>query len=163
MATSVIDGDVQVRGTLTPKGFSCPAGAIGSANFSGSDPLESAKQKHRHVGRLNQVHGSAAAAERRACHVARSAGSVLTVQAGVVVACVGDSTITVDVRKNGASILTGTITINNTHAAYAKVSGVVNTAAYVAGDVFEVVVTVSAGTGALGQGLFVDVVFDEAA
>lgn len=163
MAATVLDGDVDVRGTITPRGFACPASSVGSAGFSGSDPLVSSKRYHRHNRVFAQVHGSAASAERRAIHVAKGAGSVLVARAGVVVACIGDSTISVDVRLNGTTILTAPISIDSGDVAYAKVSGSIPVATYSAGDVLEVVVTVTAGTGTLGQGLFVDVVCDEAA
>ncbi len=143
------------------KEVTLPASCVGDTEFDATDPLTATQQEHRHTGRLSQVHGSAATAERRVVHVARGDGTVEAVRAGVVVACVGDSTITVDVKKNGTSILSATIGLDSGDAAYAKVDGTVSTAAYVAGDVFEVVVTVAAGTGTLGQGLFVDVVFTE--
>jgi len=53
--------------------------------------------------------------------------------------------------------------VDSGDAAFAKVAGTVTDDDYVAGDVFETVVTVSAGSGTLGQGVFVDLVFDEEA
>lgn len=85
------------------------------------------------------------------------------VRAGVSVACIGDSTITVDVRKNGTSILSSTIVLDNSNTAFAEESGSISTSSYAAGDDLEVVVTVSAGTGTLGQGLHVDLILNEAA
>jgi hypothetical protein len=45
--------------------------------------------------------------------------------------------VTVDLKKNGTSVLTSVVTITNAQAAYARVAGAIATAAYVAGDVFE--------------------------
>lgn len=163
MAVNVIDGDLTVRGTLAPTALNAPAGCIGDTQASGSSPLGVTKTTHRHVRTLAQVHGSAASAERRAVHRAHAAGTVAAVRVGVVVACIGDSTITVDVQKNGTTILSAPVVIDNANAAYAVEAGSVSVAAYVADDVFEVLVTVSAGTGTLGQGLTVDLILSEAA
>jgi hypothetical protein len=69
--------------------------------------------------------------------------------------------VTVDLRKNGTTILTSVITISVAQAAYARVAGAIASAAYIAGDVFELVVTATAGGGTLPQGLFVDTVLRE--
>lgn len=141
-----------------------PANSVGDNQFDADDPLSTTNQRHQHRGRLTQAHGTAATDERRVVHVARAAGTVTGVQAGAVVAATGDSTVTVDVLKNGTTVLTGVITLDSGDAAYAEVSGtVVTTGAedYAAGDVFEVVINATVGTGVLSQGVYADVVFDE--
>ncbi len=142
-----------------------PANCVGDANFTAASPLGVDKQGHQYLKGLAQVHGSAAAAERRVVHVARAAGVLDDFRAGVVVACTGNATVTVDLRKNGTTVLDAPIVLDNTNTAFAKEAAGVSAAAddYVAGDVFEVVVTVNAGTGALGQGLFAQGAFREAA
>ena len=140
-----------------------PAGSFGDPQIGAANPIDAAKLKHQYAPRLAQAHGTAATAERRVVHVARASGTVAAVEAGPVVAAVGDSTVSVDVRKNGTTILSAPITIDNGDAAYAKVAGAISSAAYVAGDVFEVVITVTAGTGTLPQGVFATAVFREGA
>lgn len=71
--------------------------------------------------------------------------------------------MTVDLKKNGTSVLTSTVTIDHTVAAYTQVAASIATNTYVAGDVFEVVVTATAGGGTLPQGLFVALITREAA
>lgn len=159
---SIIDGDLTVRGAVRPTTLKVPPGSVGDAGFSASDPLTAAKQEHQHQPAYAQAGGSAAADDRRVFHVAYAAGSVFSVRAGVTTACLGDSTITVDVQKNGATILSAPVVIDSTNAAYAREAASVATAAYAAGDVFEIVATVAAGTGTPGRGLFADVVFREA-
>lgn len=164
MATqNVIDGDLTVRGTFRCTSAGLPAASVGDNQFASSDPLSAAKQEHQHEEVVAQVHGTAAVTERRVLHVARGAGSVTAFRAGVVVANVGAATITVDLRKNGTTVLSAVVTLNNTHTAYTKVDGTVSVPTYVAGDVFEVVITATAGGGTLGQGLFAQGVFREAA
>lgn len=138
-----------------------PASSFGDTQIGTTNPIGANKVKHQHHKQLSQAHGSAAAAERRVVHVARAAGTVESFEAGVVVAAVGDSTATADLYKNGASILTAAVEIDSGDAAYAEVAGAISSAAYVAGDVFEVVVTVAAGTGTLPQGLYAAAVLRE--
>lgn len=138
-----------------------PDGSFGDSQMSASSPLLATKVKHQYVKVAAQVHGSAAAAERRVVHVARSSGEVTAFEAGIVVAAVGDSTVSVDLRKNGTTILSAPVSISSAQAAYAEVAGTISGGSYSAGDVFEVVITVTAGTGTLPQGLYADAVFRE--
>lgn len=147
--------DLTLRGTLFPAGFVPPDGCIGDDAWDAANPLAAVNQEHQHQRVFTQVHGSAATTERRVIHVARGDGSVVAVRAGVVVACVGAATIVIDVKKNGTTIMSSTITLDNTNTAYAIESGSVSVTSYVADDVFEVTVTATAGGGTLGQGLFV--------
>jgi hypothetical protein len=163
MAQSVTQGDLYVNGNLAAASFTAPTGSITDAMIQGNAGIDATKLDHQHQPVYAQPHGTAAITERQVIHVAKSAGEVVQIQAGVVVACVGAATITVDLRKNGTTVLTGAITIDNGDAAYAEVAGTVSVTTYVAGDVFEVVVTATAGGGTLGQGLYVAPVFREAA
>lgn len=165
MATvQTIDGDVQVRGNLRCVTINLPATCVGDAQVSGSSPITASKLQHQHSKTFAQANGSAAVAERRVIHIAYgAAGTVLAFRTGVVTVATGDSTVTVDLYKNGASILSATVTIDNTKAAFARTTATLSSASYVAGDIFEVVLTVSAGTGTLPQGLFADFVTTEAA
>src|SRR5262249_39085608 len=99
-------------------------------------------------------------------HVARGPGTLVDFAAGVSVAGVGwagGGQIVVDLLKNGVSILSAKPTILPAPAAFAILPGTISAAGYSANDVFEVVVTVTAGTGTIPQGLFVRAVFQEAA
>ncbi len=68
--------------------------------------------------------------------------------------CVGDATITVDLKVNGVSVLTAAITLDNGQSARELVAGTIDTDSLSADDVIEVAVTVNAGTGTLGKGVF---------
>lgn len=146
---------------------SVPAGSWTNTQINASAAIDATKLKHQYAPVFSQVHGSAATSERRVIHVARSAGEVTAAEAGHVVAGAGGATVTVDVRKNGTSILTGATPISLTvaGAAYSKTTGSLNSSltAYVAGDVFEIVLVATAGGGTLPQGVFADVVFREGA
>ena len=164
MPLNTIDGDMLVRGDLKISGTAALGTAsIGNSEFDLSDPLAAAKQEHQIHKTYGQVHGSAATTERKPFHVARGAGSVVAVRAGLEVAAVGAATVTIDVRKNGTTILTAVVTLNSANTVYVAVAGAVAVTAYVAGDVFEVVVVATAGGGTLPQGVFLDFVAREAA
>jgi hypothetical protein len=84
-------------------------------------------------------------------------------KAGSVTACVGAATITVDLKKNGVSVLTATIVLDNANTARVVEAATITTTAAVAGDVFEVSVAVAAGGGTIGSGVFAYAEFYEAA
>ena len=149
-------GAVQFGSTVT-----LPSGAIGNSQIASSAAIDATKLQHQHARGLAQAHGTAAAAERRAIHRAKGAGTLTEFKAGPTVAAVGDSTVTVDLRKNGTTVLSGTISITSATAAFASVTGSISSASYAAGDVFEVVITVSAGTGTLPQGVYAQATFRE--
>lgn len=162
MATpSVVESDLIVRGTLRPTGFSAPADCIGDTNFNGSDPLSTGNQDHLHTKEFAQVGTSAS--ETKVIHYARAAGSVTGFRAGSVVANIGAATVTVDLKKNGTTVLSAVITLDNANAAYTAEAGTISSASYVSGDVFTVVTVATAGGGTLATGVYAAADFDEAA
>lgn len=161
---SVVEGEYLYRDAITfVTAPAVPASSFGNTEFDGTDPLATAKQVHRYVRSLSQAHGSAAAAERRIVHRCHGAGSIVAVRVGVAVACIGDSTITVDVKKNGTTVLSAPVVLDSGNLAYTAEGGALSVTTTAADACLEVIVTVSAGTGTLGQGLSVDVIVDEAA
>jgi len=162
MGLSTVDGDLYVRGTFRAGTVTLPNSSVGNTQINSSDPIAATKLDHQYCPVFRQAHGTAATAERRVIHVAQAAGSVAGIGVGVVVACIGDSTITVNLYKNGSTVLSAPVVLDNSNTAFAIEAGAISSASYSADDVFEVVVTVSAGTGTLGQGLFVSPMFREA-
>jgi len=139
-----------------------PAGSFGDAQVGATSPIDTPKLKHRFAQVYAQDKGAAAASVTgRVIHTAKAAGSVASIDVGITQAAVGAATVTVDLKKNGATILTGVVTINNSHAAFAEVSGTISSAAYALGDNFELVIVATAGGGTLPQGLYVHTVFNE--
>lgn len=152
---------VYVR-TLTCGSFSPPASSVGNTAIkagSAGDYLDPSKSGHQHEPALD-LNGSStatAAAVRRILHVVRGATATLVeFGVGAVTAATGNATATLDLKKNGSSILTATITLDNGAAAFEVVnpSGYSSTS-LVQGDVLEAQITaVNAGTGALPAGVF---------
>lgn len=159
---SKIDDDLIVTGSLRAGAIVQTANSVGNTEFKSTDPLAVDKAVHQYSRTFAQNHGTAATAQRQVVHVAHGAGTLLSFGGGVTVACVGDSTVTINLFKNGTTILSSTVTITSSNAANAVEEATFSATPYSAGDVFEAVVTVSAGTGTLGQGAFAKLVVAEA-
>jgi hypothetical protein len=108
-----------------------------------------------------QQPNSAATAETRVVHHAYGDGDIIAVKAGSIAAAIGDSTVTIDVKKNGTTVLSSTIVLDNANAAYTAESGTLSVLTFSAGDVITVHITISAGTGTLPTGVYVAVTLNE--
>lgn len=158
--------DVRHTGAHRFDSIVLPADSVGDTQHTSSAPVRRAALKHEHRALYAQADGSAAASAKVVVHVARAAGVVVGVYAGPGdTAAVGGATVTVDALKNGSSVLSSTIVIDNGDAAYATVAGTVNTSVddYVSGNVFEIQFTAAAGGGTLPQGCWAVIVLEEAA
>lgn len=160
---SQLDGDLYVAGALTARRFNPPAGSITDASVIAGADIAATKLEHQYSKQLSLTdHATVAAAVRRVLHYVRGTTGTI-VEFGVLasVAAIGDSTVTIDLYKNGSSILTGTFQLDSGDAAGALVTGTLSSAALVVTDRLEVVVTVSAGTGTLPKGLTTHLVVRE--
>jgi hypothetical protein len=133
------------------------------------NPIGQTKLKQQLNRLYTQKRGTAVASDTgtvvHVCYPAGSTiGTVVLVQAGICVAGVswaGGGQLTVDVKKNGTTIMSSPIVIDGTTVAFAKVVGAIASASYSNGDVFEVVTVFTAGTGTPAQGLFVQLILRE--
>ena len=149
---------MQHRGKQTFLCVSLPDDCVGDDQVDSSHPVTAEKLEHQHRAIYEQESGTTAAAEARVVHVVRgTTGSIEQVRAGCVVACIGDATVTVDLLVNGASVLTAAFDLSSSQSAYELVTGVIDDGDLEDGDVVEVSVTVNAGTGTLGEGVFAEV------
>jgi hypothetical protein len=158
-----IEGDMIVTGNLQPVKLSPPNGSIANAaiaaapgNYVDSDKLEA----QRTLGWAQP--NTAATSETRTLHVVYGlTGQVAAFQAGSIAACIGAATVTIDLKKNGVSILSAPITLNSSNTARVAVAGTVTTAALAENDWLEVVITATAGGGTLATGVFCQAVLAE--
>lgn len=143
-------GNIQFLGNVY-----LPAGCISDENVADNAAISANKLQHQHRAVYTQASGETAAAETRVVHVVKgTSGTLKTFKAGCVTACQGDATITVDLLVNGTSVLTDTITLDSSQSNYQLIEGTIQTPAVDADDVVEVAISVNAGTGTLGQGVF---------
>jgi hypothetical protein len=117
---------------------------------------------HLHQHTYAQNRSAAVATERKAAFVAYADGTILDVVAAVSQAAVGDSTVTVDVYKNGVSVLSGVLTFDSGDLAFVAQNGALSSPGYSAGQMIEVVVTSTPGTGTPPRGLAVTITAKEA-
>ena len=137
---TIFAGDVVFGGGMT-----APADSIGDDNIT----------RHRHRAVYAQESATAGADESRVVHVVYGAtGVIKAFKAGSVSVAVGDSVVTVDLKKNGASVLSDPVTLDNSATIRTVIAAALSTTALVAGDVLEVVIDATVGTGTLPNGVF---------
>lgn len=160
--TVTFNEDVIVRGSLVPSTVVLPANAITtSTQVQAGANINADKTEQRLFPKWSQPN-TTATAETRSLFVARRAGTLNAVLAGSIAKAVGDSTVTVDVKKNGTTVLSSVITLNSSNTNRVAVSGSISGAGtFVAGDWFEVVIAISAGTGTLPTGVFCELEVDQ--
>ena len=146
---------------MTPTALDIPAAIIADREVSASAAIATGKLKHRYQAEYSQPN-TTATPETKTIYVARSAGIISEFLAGVVAPNTGTATVTIDLRKNGTSVLATIITLDSTNLARIAKVGVLNGAHALlnAGDWLELVITATVGAGTLGTGLFVTVVFE---
>lgn len=156
--------DLFVGGNLSCRTFTPPDASITDDAIEGNAGILYTKMQQKVLARHVQVAGSAVAAKTEVIHIADANGSLLTLKATLVTPPTSTDTVTIDLKKGNtatafASVLTATLGFDNTKTARTVYSASITTADYLAGDVFEIVVTVS-GTSA--QGLCVTLAAAEA-
>lgn len=161
MAISTIEGDLRVRGTFVADTMTLPNNSVGSDQVTSSSPINADKVIHQYAPCWSQPN-TTATAETRVIHVARGPGTIEAFRAGSIAKCVGDSTVTVDLKKNGTTVLSAVITLDSGNTNRVVEAGTLSgSPTVVAGDVLEVVIAISAGTGTLATGVFCQAIVRE--
>lgn len=161
MSLQKIPNDVLITGSLQVQGpVSFGAGTIGDSQVAATAGISATKLTHDHIEKYSQPN-TTATTETRGLYVARNSGTVVEVSAGSIAANVGAATVTVDLKKNGVSILSAVITLDNANTARVVEMGTISGASYVAGDFFEIVITATAGGGTLATGVYIQALFRE--
>ena len=161
--STIIESDMYVNGTLTAKQFAAPTGSVNADAIVALAGVEASKLQHQHqpVAVLTDHATDAAAGKREVLHVVRGAtAQVIAFRAGCTVAATSTGTCSVDLKKNGTTMLSGTITINSGVAAFDLVTGTLSSTDLVAGDVLEAHITAASGS-TLPRGIFAQAVIRE--
>ena len=155
MGSSRHEGNHIFRGLVQFLNAKLNDGCIEDKHVSATADVSASKLEHQHRAIYSQESGTTAAADTRIIHVVHgTTGTLKAIKFGCVTACLVDAVITIDLLKNGVSILDAAFEIDSGDIAYALVAGVIDTEAVVITDVLEIEVTVAAGGGTLGEGLF---------
>ena len=156
-----LDGNLYVVGDLNSRTRTYPAGSISDAAIAAGAAIAATKMKHQHHLTYAQDSGATAADEERVIHVVYGAtGTSVSFEVGCIVTNDGECTITIDLLKNGTTVLSAAPVITSSHSAYELVTGTIGTASLVDGDVLEITI-VTAGTDTVGLGAFASLVLRE--
>jgi hypothetical protein len=150
-----INGDVLVRGALqVTSTLTMGDGSISDAQISPTAAIAVTKLQHIHRKSYAQPN-TASTTETRAIHVVHGAtGTISGFKAGSIAKAVGDSTVTLDLKKNGTTCLSSVITLNSSNTNRVSVPGTLSVTSLATGDLLEVVITATAGTGTLPTGVY---------
>lgn len=162
MATpNVFQGDLHVTGTITAGALTPSGGTVKNSSVSSAagDEIVATKLEHQHV----LVYGKAgtAASETFGLYTAYGDGSIVSVKAASVAIAVGSATVTVDLKKNGTTVLSSVITLDSGNTARVAEAGTLSVTTYGDGDFFELVIVATASGGTIPTGLQVTVVLRE--
>jgi len=153
---------VVFRGTATFLGaVTLPAGTITNAMVSAGAGIGAEKLQHSHKQTYAQPSGDTPSAEAKVVHVCRASGggTIVAFRCGCVVAPASGEEVVFDLLINGATALTGQVTVNDSHAAYELVDGTIDTSSLSTDDVVEIKVV--SNTGTTQKGAFAEVVVKE--
>jgi hypothetical protein len=160
--SSQLDGNIHVNGTLTMKSIVLPADSVLDASIPAGANVNALKLQHQHRILYAQPYDDCGD-ERKVLHVVVGAtGTIQQFVAGMVAPCIGAAEITVDLLKNGTTILTAPITLDAGDAAYELVAAAVDDDELAQDDVLEISVTLDpAGGTEAGSGLFAALTVNE--
>ena len=153
----------RVKGDLQVDGKTYVGDSI--SNQKGS-PILNAEDVHcARVARYTQE-GTAADATQFLTMVTGASGTLKAVYAGCLVANIGDSTITVDIKQGNAgeastTVLDSVISLDSGDSNREAVGGTLSVTDLNNEDVIEVVIDATIGTGTLGVDVLVVLVYDE--
>lgn len=163
MPESVHQGDLFVNGNFRATSMTMAGGVIANAQVAAGAGIDTTKLNHRHHFRFSQPNTTATTETKAIGRVYGATGTLVAFYVGSIGIMAGAATVTVDLKKNGATMLSAVVTLNNANAARVAVAGALASTALVAGDLLEVVTTATAGGGTLGTGVFAFATVDETA
>lgn len=163
MAQTRHEGDWHCNGTASFKTLNIPDSTVVNADVSSTADVGQEKLEHQHAKHYSQAN-SAASDETRMVHVVYGAsGTILDFRAGSIAKAVGDSTCTFDLKKNGTTCLSAVITLDNANTNRVAEAGTLSVTTLANGDVLEVVIDATIGTGTLPTGVFCELRLKEKA
>lgn len=137
-----------------------PNGGITNTMIASSAGIEATKLEHQHTLSHYQTTGTAVVAAVQDVFIARSSGTIVSIEAAVTgaIATGGDRTVTVDVHKSTAAgafatVLSGTIVLDNTSVLRTLETGTISGTTFIDGDILRIVITVAGAAGNQAQGL----------
>jgi hypothetical protein len=159
--TSRLEGNYYIAGNLSAQSMTIPDLVIGNSQIAAGAAIDPLKLRHQHRHTYAQPN-TAATSETKVLHVVYGVtGSVVRFEAGSIVKAVGNSTVTVDLKKNGTTVLSAPITLDNTSANRGVQSATISVPALADNDVLEVTTVATIGTGTLPTGVYASLTVHE--
>ena len=116
-----------------------PAGCVTNAMVNAAAAIAATKLEHQHAITIAQESDQTATAEKRPVHsVYGATGTIVSFEAGCVTLCTSTSTVSVDLLKNGTSVLSSVISLDSADTARSPSTGTVSTTTLADGDLLEV-------------------------
>lgn len=150
-----VSGDAVIHGGLFGiTELSYPAGSIVNADISADAGIGEEKLDHLHYALYSQV--GSAANETRIIHmcVADGGGTILQFSAGSIGIAVAPAVVTLDLQKNGVTVLDSVITLDSANEAYLPENAILLDTSIADGEILTVVITSTAGTGTAPTDVF---------
>jgi hypothetical protein len=157
---ATINENLHVAAALSCRTFTPPEGCISDLAVLANAGIDADKLEHIYRGGARQA-GTAVDETRPAGIVVGAEGSLRAFKVSAITAPAGAATVTADLRVNGVSVLTGVVTLNNTHTARQVVSGTITTPDLEDGDMIEVVVNETTSGGTQATGLIAEATWSE--
>jgi hypothetical protein len=162
MTRSLIQGDCYVNGTLMSSVLVPSSGCISDSHIGSAANLDPAKARRRFRAKYST--DGVPTSVTIPLHVVQSANgaTAISIVAGVIVVPTGDYTITVDLLKNGTTILSAAVVLSSSSTEYTVQAGTITGATLAVDDWLDVDITVAGSSGTQGEGLFVCCEIEEA-
>lgn len=153
-----VGGQLQVQGAIVLKTQSLSGTAINPAV-----PVPTGSVTHQNRKGYSQPNTTATTETRTLYRVRGATASLKEFFAGSIAINAGAATVTLDLKKNGTTLLSSVLTLNSSNTARVPVNATLlaSPTALVAGDVLEVVITATAGGGTLATGVDCGITVDE--
>lgn len=163
MPLSTINSNLHVNGGISCDTFNPPSGSINDDAIEAGANIEASKVCHRVYRGYAQLAGTATVTATAGLHIAETAGTVIGFHVYCTTHPTTTDTITAMLQKSTgagafANALTGVVTLDSSSVDRTVYSGTLSGTSYVAGDIFQVVVT---ATGTSGQGFVCELVVEE--
>jgi hypothetical protein len=159
LGLSFVDGDMRVVGRLMCGSFDAPANSVSDASIEALAGIQATKVVQQFSHYYDQVAGTAIVAATKTIHIARAAGTIVSLE-GVITGTVtaGDYTATVDLKKSTAggafaSVLSAPLVFDSGNTVRVLEAASINISSYIDGDLLQITVAVAGTTGSQSQGL----------
>lgn len=153
--------DFLIGGVIKPYELIIPAATVKNADVKSDAAIAASKLQRSFPITVSQA-GTAVSATHLVRFCKGTTGTIKHVTVSNITACAGSSEVTVDVKKNGTTVLSAVVTLDSSTAAYSENEGTITVPALADGDYLTIHITATqSGTDALATGVLVQIDIDE--